>query len=905
MLLWSLCCQGLAETSVPQAMPRQPLAEALKAFSRQTNLQIIYEARLAAGIVSPGAQWSQAGSRYSPRQVLDQLLAGTGLEYRFLNDHTLTILRPEPRPQKTAVAAGTAERRAADRLMLQEIIVTGVGGYRGQSKFDASYAISTIDAPAIEQQAPDGLAELLAATPGLFTESSGGALGNNVYTRGLPNDNFRYVRVLEDGLPTFEEGAGAFTNADIFSRIDATIQRVEVVRGGSAAVIASNAPGSTVNSIIARGTPEPQGLVKFTGSNRGLARIDATFSGPLATGVLYHAGAYRVHDPGPRHTGFTANRGGQWRAGLSFLQERGDVYLGFKRIDDHNLFYPTVPMASADRGFPGLDPGSASMVSGDFARLSIFDGAGQRTETVDISDGVHSRIDTLTLLVDRDLGSGWQLSEKMRYIDGDILFAAVFSGGTAFDDFTDELEALQAVAPATVDLRYRYVHGDGQLLPLDQLPLALMVDQGAWKTGVELDNLISDLQLRRNATLAGGGSNELLLGYYYSQFDQVQNWNWQGIITEARHQPRLLDLVGVDGNGSPTLAYSDGGIWKHHSNLQAFQDDVTQQAFYLSDSWRLDQHWRIDAGARYQWVRKAGSVAETKTVDLGDGATLADDAVAVFTGVADDYRYRASDWAWTLGLDYRVNAELGFFGRYSSAFRFTPEFAQWFDCCQPHESNIVLEELGLKFAGGAFSAYVVLFAYDFPRIALSNQRIDSAGNIFTETASAASEALGLEWELVWLPADSLELQFSGFYQDIHYRRVEPEGAEAMAAANAVADFSGNQILRQPQTVLTLRPAWYFGEGQHQLYAALQYTGARYVDAANSVQLPAYTTVDVGFLLHIGKALEVQALAGNLTDAVGVTEGNARSGAIAAAPSRVFFGRPIFGRSLTLSASVRF
>ncbi len=886
------------------AIKAQPLADALKEFSARTGLQIIYEAQLTAGVTTAGAAWESETGPLAPEAVLSRLLADTGLAYKFINARTLTLqvastsAKASPAPENPPVSA-------ADRLMPEEVIVTGIAYSSRLNKFEASYALSTIEAAAIDIKSPQGLAELLSETPGIFVESTGGTVGNNVYFRGLPNDNFRYVRTLEDGLPTFEENAGAFTNADIFSRIDETIERVEIVRGGSGAITASNAPGSTVNTLTRKGTRVQKGLVKLSTSDYGLYRADLHLSGPVTDTVLYHVGGYRESDQGQRDPGFTANKGGQVRAGLNIVLDQTELYLGLKSLNDSNTFYTPMPMADAKSGLPGLDPGTASMVSDDFANLLVFDGNGNRNKIIDLEDGVRTRVNTWTVLLDHQLGDHWQLSNGFRYIKGDLNFASVFSGAAKFDDLGDELGALQAEDTSTVDLRYRYVHGDGMLLRLDQLPNGLLVDQGLWESRITLENTINDLRLKRRFNLGEESYNDLMLGFYYSQFDQRQLWNWQGIVTEARHQPRLLDIVGIDNQGLETLAYTDGGIWRHHSSLQNFRDNVRHRALYLTDAWQVNEAWRIDAGARYQQVTKSGTVAQTTSVNLGDPSTLADDDVAIFTGAVTPYTYEDAELAWTLGLNYRLSNRLAFFGRYSNAFRFTGEFAQWFDCCQPTEADISLEEFGIKYAETDISAYIVLFASDFPSIALSNQRVDERGGIVTETADAASRSLGIEWELVWLPMANLELQFYGFYQRINYRDFVQAEVDDAGRESAVFDFSGNRVLRQPQTVVTLRPTLYFGGSDYSLYAAWQRVGSRYVDAANSVKLPSYATVDLGLTRDFGESARLQLLASNLTDEVGVTEGNVRNGVIAAAPSAVFFGRPIFGRSFRLSATFFF
>ena len=107
------------------ALPPQSLADALDLFSRATGYEIIYRADLTAGVSTPGAD---AG--LTVIDTLRQLLRGTGLGYKFINNRTITIVRlsagessslqspPKSAPgadaSKLAPDAGTSSRAATE-----------------------------------------------------------------------------------------------------------------------------------------------------------------------------------------------------------------------------------------------------------------------------------------------------------------------------------------------------------------------------------------------------------------------------------------------------------------------------------------------------------------------------------------------------------------------------------------------------------------------------------------------------------------------------------------------------------------------------------------------------------------------------------------------------------------------
>jgi hypothetical protein len=78
-------------------IPRQRLATALNLFARETGLQI---ARFSdAG--EPTVSANPVVGAYTVAQALDILLAGSGFQYRFVNSHTIAIVKLPPAAQWT------------------------------------------------------------------------------------------------------------------------------------------------------------------------------------------------------------------------------------------------------------------------------------------------------------------------------------------------------------------------------------------------------------------------------------------------------------------------------------------------------------------------------------------------------------------------------------------------------------------------------------------------------------------------------------------------------------------------------------------------------------------------------------------------------------------------------------
>ena len=148
--------------------------------------------------------------------------------------------------QTTATAAAAAVP-AADTLSLDKVIVTGTS--QGTSKMKTSVSVSTLDGDQIQQSGAVSAAEVLRSIPGLRSESSGGESNANVGVRGIPISagGARYIQFQEDGLPILQFGDIAFATPDSWLRVDAMLDRLEVVRGGSASTRRVDTPATMMS----------------------------------------------------------------------------------------------------------------------------------------------------------------------------------------------------------------------------------------------------------------------------------------------------------------------------------------------------------------------------------------------------------------------------------------------------------------------------------------------------------------------------------------------------------------------------------------------------------------------------------------------------------------------------------
>src|SRR6202022_3324689 len=93
-----------ASIKQPTNIPAQLLAPALQNLAKDRNFQIVYVSEEIGDRRTGGAV-----GEYTPGEALRQLLRGTGLTYKYLDEKTVTIV-----PPTSAAAAPTSRQTRAD-----------------------------------------------------------------------------------------------------------------------------------------------------------------------------------------------------------------------------------------------------------------------------------------------------------------------------------------------------------------------------------------------------------------------------------------------------------------------------------------------------------------------------------------------------------------------------------------------------------------------------------------------------------------------------------------------------------------------------------------------------------------------------------------------------------------------
>jgi outer membrane receptor protein involved in Fe transport len=827
-----------------------------------------------------------------------------------------SLLLASAAPAFAQDSSAANQATSADKSKVKElnaVVVTARSGVDTRTKAETSYSITTIDEDRLRMQAPTSVTEAMKSVPGFWVEASGGEASGNIRARGIPVDGFGSVNLLEDGLPVQHDPALGYLNADQAFRLDETIERIEVVRGGPSSVFYSNAPAGAINFIPRRVGDTPEGLIKYTTGNYGLNRADFWYGTPVGDGWKFGVGGFYRKDNGIRNPGFDANKGGQIRMNIAKEFAHGSFSADIKHLDDNVALYLGIPMrttASGDiRAVPGFD-GNFGTLAGpetEHAQMKEADGG---LYDFDNSEGTHVRRDQLTLKFDHDLGDGWKIADAMRYSNTKTqrngMFPNALSSADSFLSSSSNLSAWAPYLPAgTTGLELRYVDNPTQVFDnKNQNGNGLVVIGGLRGVTMPLQEFDNDLRLLRKFDI-GGQSHDVTIGYYRAHFNQGFSRYSSTVLLDARDRARLLDLVAVGADGQPLGTITDNGFYSYGYEWENANGSSGTNAFYLSDEWQVTDALRIDGGVRWEHVDTVGWVETKQNVNLG---TFPTSSMQTGTGQVVHYDHGFHKLGWTLGVNYQFSDRTGVFARWTPTFRL-PNLSTYITNANatPLIQTMKLGEVGYKLSNRWLDLYATAFYTKYDDVGFSNYVFDPNNNTsVAQTGYASTKTKGLELETTWYPVDWFDVQLTATYQDPKYEGLRYTDKDA-SGGPVLRNYTGNQLIRVPKMSYRIVPGVNLLGGRLRVQVAYEHEGERYVDTANSVKLPAYKVLSASARYDVLPDFSVFLYADNITNSLGLTEGNPRAGELASSDvgANTFIARPILGRAYRAAFMYRF
>jgi outer membrane receptor protein involved in Fe transport len=776
---------------------------------------------------------------------------------------------------------------AEDAGSLDAIIVTGVANPK--SKLESSVSITTLSPEVIEQSAPRTTAEIFRTIPGIRAESSGGEGNSNIAVRGVPvsSGGSKYVQIQEDGLPVLLFGDMSFATADIFTRYDSNIARIEAIRGGSASTLSSNSPGAIINLISKTGRVEGGSLGTTFGADYNSFRTDFEYGAPISDGLYFHMGGFYRVGEGIREAGYTANNGGQFKFNITKEFEKGYVRLYAKYLNDKAIAYLPNPIAvsgtNADPNFsniPGFDANGETLHT-PFLRQNVGLGDSGELRRSDVANGMNPISTSVGIEASFELVDGWKFKNNGRFSFNKGGFNSPFPAQVATAN--DLLSGGFATDRDWATFTYA---DDGTPVPGS----AILAPTVLFDTQLNnFNNFMNDARLSKSFD-----NLDITLGYFKSYQSVSMSWLWNSYLLEASgDRARLIDVAAANGD-----ARSENGLIGYGATLfgnccqRNYDTDYNVSAPYADISLQASEALSLNGSVRFDSGRVdgtfAGPVQTAFDVNNDGDISFIEQSVSAIdvanpTTVDYDYNYVS----YSFGANYKLTDSQAIFGRYSRG-------------ASAKADRILFA--GLNYLDGD-----QINALDFINQAEAGykQGFDNGAVYATVFYAKTTEEGGFEatsQQIIENDYKSIGVELEGTYRfdNLNLRGgVTYTNAEIDSGNNA-----GNTPRRQPDFIYNFLPSYSFGAGARN-NVGLSFIGQSkaFAQDSNELVLPSFLIVSGNVNFQIAPNLTANVSANNIFDTLGITE--SEEGSITEGQTNFIRVRPVPGRSISMGLGYRF
>jgi outer membrane receptor protein involved in Fe transport len=769
---------------------------------------------------------------------------------------------------------------------LEEVFVTGV--VNPKTKIKSSVSITTLGVKQIEQSAPRSTAEIFRSIPGIRSESTGGEGNANIAVRGVPisSGGSKYLQIQEDGLPVLLFGDIAFATADIFTRFDGNVAKVEAIRGGSASILSSNSPGGIINFISKTGKVEGGSMSTSFGLDYNNFRTDLDYGAKIGDGLYFHAGGFYRTGEGVRQAGFTANNGGQAKFNLTKEFDKGSVTVYAKFLDDRAAAYMPMPVqvsgTNANPNWGSISGFNATKGALQTVFLSHNVGIGPdgQLRRGKVADGMNPISKSIGINAAFDLEDGWKITENGRF---------TANSGGFISPFPSEVGTAASIASS---------FGAGSTLSFANTgtafnnPNGLVARIHMFDTQLnDFNNFMNDLKISKNFDKVA-----LTAGYFKSIQNISMSWMWNSYLQEVSdNNARLINVRNGAGN-----LLSQNGLYAYgvpawgNCCTRNYDTQYNVSAPYLNASFEANDQLSIEGGIRYDMGIVTGSFAGSSqsAIDINNDGIISAPETSVSsintantTAVNYDYNYVS----YSVGANYALNNSQSFFARYSRGASAKADRVLFERPAASYLNGDLINSL--DYLAQAELGYKHKFSRGYVYGTFFYAKTDEQSGFEATNPSMLTQnnykSLGLEVESAYNVSNNVDLRGSFTYTK----------AEITSGSNA-----GNAPRRQPKLMYNLIPSYKFSKTNS---AGLSFMGQTQAFAQDNNQLVMNGFVLINGFVELGitKGLSLNISGNNLLDTLAITE--VEEGSITENTVNYVRARPFPGRSISMALSYKF
>ncbi len=243
MLLMLGASGAQAQTTVALDLPAQPLADSLRLLGKRTDTNILIDPDLVRSLRAPAIK-----ANLTTDEALMRLLSGTGISYRFIDEHTVVLKMAEPHASADPAAS-----------TLDEVVVTG-SSIRGVQS--TTSPVIVLERSSIERSGYQTMPDFIRSLPQAFGGGSqGGSQDGGLGAGANAGNNNEHATAVnlrglgENATLTLMNGhrmaPSAFGNVVDLSVIPlSAVERIDVLTDGASAVYGADAVAGVVNVIL-------------------------------------------------------------------------------------------------------------------------------------------------------------------------------------------------------------------------------------------------------------------------------------------------------------------------------------------------------------------------------------------------------------------------------------------------------------------------------------------------------------------------------------------------------------------------------------------------------------------------------------------------------------------------------
>jgi outer membrane receptor protein involved in Fe transport len=821
----------------------------------------------------------------------------------------------------TAAAASTGSNS------LEEVVVTASA--QGVRKLDASFNIVSMNLEEIQNANPASAAEIYKMSPGIWPEASGGQTGVNIDVAGFPNGggDSPYFTTMIQGSPLYGAPYLSFMDNSSLIRFDDTIERVEVVQGGTSAIFGPGQPGATANFILRTGSDKTEGSIGLTYFSEGGERVDAFISGKIIDGWYGSLGGFYRVDDGVRDPQYPSDIGGQITATLKHDLDNGSIMFWYRMLQDKNQWvadFPYQVVNGSPQPYPGFNQLNNTYNSKQLQNFLIPSPAGG-FENDDISNGRGAALNYFGSELHLKFDNGWSISNNFLFDGGYVNTQALVNNGNP-QSLSSFITALGQCSPTpcTPQVPTALVpsiqanYANGAAVPMDQS----VITEQVWFVRKKIMNLTDEFRLSMD--LFSG--NTLTAGVYAAYYTDNDQWSISSNVL-MDNVPNASPII-LQGNSGGNIynVTSPQGIVNSNGGYYIFeQGKATNVALYLSDSWKLGS-WLFDASARLEHMNMTQQTSNASPVQMGSQFDLWDNAVDLPNGTYTTAGKVSTIPTFSVGANYEFTDHMSAYVRANNGVHFAnfddvrantigplSGAANAAATTNPPLQRMQNYEGGFKIQNrytyiDASIYYKEFSGIPYTPVNIQNQPIgpqEIYGSqakgvrlIGTVNPGADADLEFLQTFKIAVNANYVDEKYKDFQGCFIYTNIQNQVI--------CGSINGQPLARTPDLRISVTPSdlQTFGWGTLSEFMTYEHVGQHFQDATGLNPLGTYYDIAAGIVATIGDHWQLRLLGSNLTNQIGLTEGNARFGGNAIQNS-VGFGRSIVGREGSIQLKYKF